>query len=196
MSMVSRPAVASLESKLTRSTSIRGSQRASASRIACSMLPIVFASMESNTKSCTPQPNSGRIGRSPGAVPRMSWMACSMSCSSWASAMPPRRSTWSGNASPDPMISVTSSTLTDVDDRALEVQRGRALDVDRRALERERGGGLDRHGRALHGHRRPGLHDERLRLLLVRAGRVVLGVAGDRRLLVLLDLDGHVLIRL
>ena len=46
----------------------RGSQRSSASRIACSILPTVEASIVSKTKSCTPQPNSGRIGRSPGAV--------------------------------------------------------------------------------------------------------------------------------
>src|SRR5215207_8956509 len=179
MSIVSRPLVASLLSKLTRWTSIRGSQRTSASRIACSMLPIVFASIESNTKSCTPQPNSGRIGRSPGAVPRMSWIACSMSCSSLASAIWPRRSTCSGKARPDPMISVTLSTLTDADRRALDTHGARTLDVDRRALQRERGGGFDVHRDALDGHAGTGLDDEGLRLLLVVAGRVVGRVALD-----------------
>src|SRR6478735_3726615 len=196
MSMVSRPLAASLPSKSTRSTSILGSQRASASRMACSMLPMVFASIESNTKSCTPQPNSGRMGRSPGAVPRMSWIACSMSCSSLASAICPRRSTCSGKARPDPMISVTLSTLTDADRRALDTHGARALDRDRGALERERRRGLDIDGDALDGHRAAGLDHERLRLLLVRSGGVVLGVALDRRLLVLGDLDDHLLVGL
>ncbi len=107
MSMASTPLTARETSKSTERTSMRGSQRLSAERIASSMRPTVPASMVSKTKSCTPQPNSGRIGRSPGAVPRISWIAWSMSCSSRASAMPPRRSTWRGNARPEPMISVT-----------------------------------------------------------------------------------------
>ena len=62
------------------STSIRGSQRSSARRTSVSRRPTVAASIVSNTKSCTPQPNSGRIGRSPGAVLRMISIAWSTSC--------------------------------------------------------------------------------------------------------------------
>ena len=62
--------------------------------------------MVSNTKSCTPQPNSGRMGRSPGAVMRMISIAWSTSVSPEASAMPPRRSTVRGNESPEPRSSV------------------------------------------------------------------------------------------
>ena len=72
------------------STSIRGSQRSSALRTSVSSRPTVAASIVSNTKSCTPQPNSGRMGRSPGAVLRMISIAWSTSSSPDASAMPPR----------------------------------------------------------------------------------------------------------
>ena len=48
-----------------------------------------------------PQPNSGRIGRSPGAVPRITRIASRTSSSSWARARPPRASTRSGKAMPD-----------------------------------------------------------------------------------------------
>ena len=46
-----------------------------------------------------PQPNSGRIGRSPSAVPRISRMASPSSVSRLTSAMPPVASARSGNAS-------------------------------------------------------------------------------------------------
>src|SRR4051794_25457630 len=196
MSIVSRPLVASVASKATLLTSIRGSQRASASRIACSMLPIVLASIESKTKSCTPQPNSGRIGRSPGAVPRMSWIACSMSCSSRASAIPPRRSTASGKASPEPMISDTGKTLSEVDQSAGDIDRGLALNVHGRALERQDSGRLDTDRGALDRDRRARLHVDRLGLRLGGAGDLVGVGALGRGLFVLFDLDDHVLIGL
>ena len=44
---------------------MRGSQWSSASRTSPSIWATVVASIVSKTKSCTPQPNSGRIGRSP-----------------------------------------------------------------------------------------------------------------------------------
>ena len=61
---------------------MRGSQWSSASRTSPSIWATVVASIVSKTKSCTPQPNSGRIGRSPLAVERIRWIAWSTSVSS------------------------------------------------------------------------------------------------------------------
>src|SRR5919106_567031 len=109
MRISSSPRATWSRSNSTSVTSIRGSQRSSASRISVSICATVPASIVSNTKWWTPQPNSGRIGRSPGAVARISWIAWSTSVASLARAMPPLRSTWRGNAMPEPSISAMLS---------------------------------------------------------------------------------------
>src|SRR5829696_7009806 len=147
MLISSSPRSTAERSKSTASTSMRGSQWSRASRTSASIWATVVASIVSNTKSCTPQPKSGRMGRSPLAVERIRWMAWSTSVWSDASAMPPRRSTWSGNAMPEPRISAITGSLSDVDDRALDGHAARPLDVHRRALELELAGGLDVHAR-------------------------------------------------
>ena len=69
---------------------MRGSQRTSASRTRAWTRPCSCAVLASITSSQMPQPNSGRITRSPGLVPRMIWIACSMaSVALDAAAMPP-----------------------------------------------------------------------------------------------------------
>src|SRR5687768_1042815 len=192
MLISSSPRSTAPRSKSTAITSIRGSQWSSASRTSTSIWATVVASIVSNTKSWTPQPNSGRIGRSPLAVERIRWIAWSTSASSDASAMPPRRSTWRGKATPEPRISAVGiPNLTDVDQRALDAHGRARLDVDRRALELQRAGRLDRDpgaalerqlARALDLHRRPGLELERARVLLL-----VVALAG----VAAVDLDGH-----
>src|SRR4051812_2861270 len=101
-----------------------------------------------------PQPNSGRIGRSPGAVPRMIVIASDTSSSPLTRASPPRRSTRRGNATPLPMMSVAIALprpqrdrgRREADLRALEVDAAGALDVHARvALQRQLSVGGDRH---------------------------------------------------
>src|SRR5205823_693465 len=99
------------------------------------------------TRSCTAQPNSGRIGRSPGAVPRMIAIACSTSVSPVAIATAPRWSTERGNASPEPRTSdIASNLLPDRDGRAGDGHAaGRDLDLRWPALQRHAHHALDRH---------------------------------------------------
>src|SRR6185437_1034432 len=100
--------------------------------------------MLSKMKSCTAQPNSGRMGRSPGAVPRMRRMACSMSLTPWASASTPRWSACSGNESPDPIRSAIACS-SQADHRAADGDAARAdLDRGAAALDRHRLRALDR----------------------------------------------------
>src|ERR1700744_4331962 len=106
--------------------------------MADSMWPISSASMLSKMKSWTAQPNSGRMGRSPGAVPRMSRIACSMSVTPWARASTPRWSACSGKESPDPIRSAIASS-SQADHRAADGDAAGA-DLDRGAAA------LDRHG--------------------------------------------------
>src|SRR6478672_7623174 len=80
------------------------------------------------------QPNSGRIGRSPGAVPRTSRIASSISRSRMTSAIPPVASVRSGKAQPRPMnSSLTSDPLVDGDRRALDGHLARGLELHRPA---------------------------------------------------------------
>src|SRR6185312_4646261 len=100
---------------------------------------MIAASTASNTTSWTAHPNSGRIGRSPGAVPRISPIACSMSSSARASAIPPRWSTPSGKESPEPRMSDTRHHLSEGDHRAADLHAGtRQLDLGGAAFQRER----------------------------------------------------------
>src|SRR6185437_5289885 len=125
-------------------TSIRGSHRASAVWMAASTWPMSSASMLSKMKSWTAQPNSGRIGRSPGAVPRMSRIACSMSVTPWASASTPRWSACSGKESPDPIRSAIAPS-SQADHRAADRDpAGADLDRGRAAFDRHRLHALDR----------------------------------------------------
>src|ERR1700753_3825699 len=113
--------------------------------MADSMWPISSASMLSKMKSWTAQPNSGRMGGSPGAVPRMSRIACSMSVTPWASASTPRWSACSGKESPDPIRSAIASSsqadhrTADGDAAGAYLHRGAAaFDGHRlRALDRD-----------------------------------------------------------
>src|SRR5689334_8266790 len=98
-----------------------------------------------------PQPNSGRIGRSPGAVPRMIVIASDTSSSPLTRASPPRRSTRRGKATPLPMMSTARLARPQGDRRRREADLGAgevdpagALDRDaRRALEGDLPVGLD-----------------------------------------------------
>src|SRR5919202_4755752 len=116
-------------SKATSSTTIRGSQRLSAPRTASSMSLVVWASTASNTKSWTPQPNSGRIGRSPGAVSRINPIACSMSVASPTMARRPRWSTPSGNASPRPRAPLTVRPSSEHHLRPGDLDHAASLDL-------------------------------------------------------------------
>src|SRR4051812_6297616 len=149
--MSSRPSCTPPRSKSMAMTSTRGSQRSTAPRIAVSMRPTIAASIVSKTRSCTSQPNSGRIGRSPGAVPRMISSACSMSVSPVAMATAPRWSTDSGKARPDPSTSdIPPSKLSDVDRGAGDRDAAcRELDLRRAALQRKAHLALDGHVGAL-----------------------------------------------
>src|ERR1700729_1731607 len=140
----SDPLCDSLRSKSRLMTSMRGSHRASAVWMAASMWPISSASIASKMKSWTAQPNSGRMGRSPGAVPRINRIACSMSLTPWASASTPRWSACSGNESPDPIRSAIASSsqadhrAADGDAAGADLHRGAA------AFDGHRLRGLDR----------------------------------------------------
>src|SRR5919202_2249976 len=171
MLISSWPSPVRVRSKSTSWTSTRGSQRSSAWRTSVSMRPTVAASIVSKTKSCTPQPNSGRIGRSPGAVLRISSIAWSMSCSPLASAMPPRRSTGFGKARPEPRSSVIArptlsdqrGASTEVDHAAGDRDRRAAVDLDRVALQLQRALRLDLDLRRLDRHLHVRLELDRLR---------------------------------
>jgi hypothetical protein len=69
------------------------------------MRPSVWPSMPEKTWSWIAQPNAGRIGRSPGIVPRMTVIASRMSSSWVTSASAPWRLTRIGKARPEPMKS-------------------------------------------------------------------------------------------
>src|SRR6266540_3194462 len=97
--------------------------------------PAVVASMGANTWSWMAQPNSGRIGRSPGAVPRISRIASSISRTRSTMAMLPVASVRTGKAQPRPMNSSAIALPSD--------QHGR-----RRAAELARCAGVDGAGRA------------------------------------------------
>src|SRR5712691_9862308 len=100
-----------------------------------------------------PQPNSGRIGRSPGAVPMMIWIASSMSASSLTSASPPLRSIRRGNATPVPRKSDNPFPLAQRDHAALERQSRVPLHGDVWSLDRQGRARLHRHAcNALDGH--------------------------------------------
>src|SRR5690242_6954571 len=108
---------------------------------------MIAASTVSNTTSCTAHPNAGRIGRSPGAVPRISAIACSMSSTPPVSASAPRWSARSGKARPDPISSLMSAPpgSSEVDHRAADRDPAAAqLDLARAALEGQCGARLDR----------------------------------------------------
>src|SRR5215211_7860667 len=84
-----------------------------------------------------PQPKFGRIGRSPGAVERMSVIASLMSSEPLTSTSPPVRSTRSGKPTPVPIISLTRRRPSvDRHRGAFDRHRARALDVDLAALHR------------------------------------------------------------
>src|SRR4051794_21014849 len=150
---------------------MRGSQRSSEVRTSYLMRPAVVASAGAKTYSWMPHPNSGRIGRSPWAVPRMSWIASSSSRSRATRAMPPLASTLRGKASPLPMKDSAISAQRDLG--AGDRHAGRPLDG---------GLGLARHGDvlALDGHV----------LARLQRQRALLGLDGD--VLAPDDLDGPV----
>src|SRR5215216_3648574 len=98
---------------VTSTTSMRGSQRSSDARTSYATWPANVASTDENTRSWTPQPNSGRIGRSPWAVPRISRMLSEISSSPPDSAMPPVAETPSGYDQPLPMKSTAAISPSD-----------------------------------------------------------------------------------
>src|ERR1700759_1980498 len=141
-------------SKSIAVTSILGSQRRIAALTAVSIRPTVSASIVSNTRSWIAHPNSGRIGRSPGAVPRITPSACSMSSRPPTSASAPRWSTGSGNAKPEPRMSEVATCSPERDHRSADLNacageldlRAAALQRHgRRALDVDLGLALDRH---------------------------------------------------
>src|SRR5690606_2377509 len=106
------------------------------------------------------EPNSGRIGRSPGEVARMRRMLSSISRSSETSAMRPVASVRSGKAQPVPMNSrPIASPLVDLhhgaadgrDAGGRELGGAGSLDLGRRGLDRGAGLPLDVDLRALEG---------------------------------------------
>src|SRR5690348_9469273 len=159
----------------TSATSIRGSQRRSADRTSAPMAFAVSLSADANRYSWIRQPNSGRMGRSPGEVPRIRRIASSISRSRDTRAMPPVASTRSGKAQPRPMnCSLTSSPA-------------RSVDLHRGALEREVARGLDLQGATgLEGHVAVGVHRDLARardlqlLVLVVEDDVHLAVRGQQ----------------
>src|SRR3954447_4101426 len=169
----------------TSRTSIRGSHWLSATRTSPAIKFAVSLSAAANMKSWIRQPNSGRIGRSPGVVPRISRIASSLSCSRETSAIPPVESTRSGNAQPRPMnCSLTSSPARLVD------LHGLALDGHGpRRLERHRTTRLDAHVALRIDGALPGRLDLEL-LVLVVEDDVDLAVRGqqlDRRVVLALE---------
>src|SRR3954469_9877381 len=96
-----------------------------------------------------PQPNSGRMGRSPCAVARISTIASRTSSSSETSLRPPRASTRSGKPMPVPMMSVPSPRSPEHDLGAGDLHdAAAAVDGDAHALQRQLAGGLDAAGAA------------------------------------------------
>src|SRR6266576_1102352 len=112
------------------------------------MRPAVLPVTEANTKSWIAQPNSGRIGRSPYAVPRMRRIASAISRSLDTRAMPPVGPVRTGKAPPAP----TKSSLTarvpsvDLDQRALDGDHGPALELGSGVAVDADVGTLDRDG--------------------------------------------------
>jgi hypothetical protein len=90
-------------------TVMRGSQRASELCTSKAARPAVRALAGANTRSWMPQPNSGRMGRSPNAVPRISRIDSRISACSVTSATDPVGSMRTGNARPEPMNSAAIS---------------------------------------------------------------------------------------
>src|SRR5512142_527200 len=102
------------------------------------------------------QPNSGRIGRSPGAVERIRRMLCSISASSPTRRIPPVASVSTGKAQPRPMNVwlIVGPPSVERDRGAVDVHARTAVDLHAaRALELELAVGLDRDaGRGLDRH--------------------------------------------
>src|SRR6266540_695310 len=86
------------------------------------------------------QPYSGRIGRSPGAVPTMRRMLSSISRSCVTSAIDPVASVRIGKDQPAPMnSSLTAPSSIELHLRTLDLDRAAAVDLDAAvALERQR----------------------------------------------------------
>src|SRR3954447_6238679 len=122
------------------------------------------------------QPNSGRIGRSPQAVPRMIRIACSTSRSWVTSATRPVASVPSGYAQPAPMKSISSVRCTSAPPleetlipnggtRQQVWHHGSSVDLDHgggdgahgAALDLRAGAALELRGRAAQGQRGAGL---------------------------------------
>src|SRR5689334_3481192 len=111
-------------------------------------MPAVAAFEGAKTYSLMRQPNSGRIGRSPGAVARTRRIASSSSSCRDTSAMLPVASVRMGNAAqPDPTnSSVTPDPLADHGHRALEAGVPGGLKVEGAVA-------LHRRRHPLHAHR-------------------------------------------
>jgi hypothetical protein len=96
-SISSSPFTALTGSAVTESTSMRASYLVIASKTAVSTRVSIAVSMTSKARSWIPQPNSGRITRSPRAVSRMIMIDWRMSASYSAMAtLPVSESTWTG----------------------------------------------------------------------------------------------------
>lgn len=92
----------------TSSISILGSHKTNAWRTSCAMRPAVVALLTAKTRSWMPQPKSGRIMRSPLAVPRTIQMAWRMLSSRRATAICcVASSVWTGNCQPTPRKSLS-----------------------------------------------------------------------------------------
>src|SRR6185312_10175368 len=96
----------------TSCTVIRGSHISNAYRTSEAIAPAVDALIGANTCSWTRHPNSGRIGRSPGAVARISLIASSISRSRTTRATPPVASVASGKAHPAPTKSIPAMSVS------------------------------------------------------------------------------------
>src|SRR3954453_17254530 len=113
---------------------MRGSPRSRAVCTSCASSAAVSMVADRNTKSRSFDPNSGRIGRSPGYVARMRRIACSISSSRRANAIPPRASPPSGNAHPAPtksyvVIPVPVLRSVELDHLALDLHDRVARDL-------------------------------------------------------------------
>src|SRR4051794_33383311 len=151
-----------------------------------------------------PHPNSGRMGRSPNAVPRISRIAWRISVSSPTSASAPVGPAFTGNPIPRPTNSAAISWLPSVDPHetgvevggaaAVEVERAAALDLGLGAADLGGGLTLDLDRLALDRHRRLALDRDRLALQRQRPGGLDghLALARDRD--VALGVDLHDLV--
>src|SRR6056297_1014703 len=145
MSMVTAPTPLASGATVTVSMSIRGSHRDIASRTASSISASVLALIGSNSRFQMRQPKAGRMGRSPGAVERITFIAFSTSAVPLDSAIDPLASTRRGNENPWPMNDGSCSPLIAAIPSSVAYVVVPSVDLDHRALDGRDALGLDLH---------------------------------------------------